>query len=116
VGRTTEALIRTYVRARIVAWKICPHDSRKGRAVVNGRVDVDDIDVRSTNCSAGRLMFDPIVPRERLLPVVEALAAARLPHTVSLVEGYLRPQFQTKTERFIGAEAIIGYANSKSVG
>lgn len=82
-----------------------------------GDVEVDDLDARLVNCSAGRLMFDPIVPRERLLPVVRALAEARLPHTVSLVEGYLRPQFQTKTERYIGAEAIIGYANStRSVG
>lgn len=86
----------------------------KNPVVFKGGVEVEDLGARLADCSADRLMFDPIVPRERLLPVVEALASARLPHTVSLVEGYLRPQLQTKTERFIGAEAIIGYAESRS--
>lgn len=64
------------------------------------------------NHSVGRLMFDPIIPRDTLLPIVRAFNEARRSHTVSLVEGYLIPEFQTDKERLIGAEAIIGYVKS----
>ena len=74
--------------------------------------DISDVDARLANHSVGRLMFDPIVPRENLAPIVEAFAEAQLPHSVTLVEGYLRPILQTETERLVGARAIVGYIKS----
>lgn len=74
--------------------------------------EISDAGARLANHSVGRLMFDPIVPQENLAPIVDAFSEAHLSHTVTLVEGYLRPVLQTRTQRLIGSEAIVGYIKS----
>ena len=60
----------------------------------------------------GHLVVDAAVPPDKLLPVAEALINAGILYTVSLVDGYFSPELRTRTQRIVGVEAIIAYANS----
>jgi hypothetical protein len=75
-----------------------------------GILELGEVETRTLPKTLGKLMFDPAVSNGTLESLVDAFDG-RL-HILIPVDGYLEPVLQTKTERFIGQEAILAYLKS----